>query len=139
MKIWAGIAATVLALAVLSGCGDETEAYCDGLEDAKEALQAVDNGDIDQYGHALPVINDLHDEAPDAVQADWKKLGAFMDEAESYYDDIAAMHDEPDDVSMDDIEELHENKPDAQDPELVEASDSIRKHAKDECELTLKK
>ena len=71
-----GVAALVVALPLLAGCGGG-QGYCDAVKDHQTELGSiVQSGDRTALIQALPVFEDLTGKAPADVTADWKLLVA---------------------------------------------------------------
>lgn len=135
MKLWAGFVASAFVLAGLAGCGSDD--YCEDVADAGPVITTVEDGELIEYSEVLPTLNELSDEAPDDVTDDWKTMTTFMESAQSYYDEIESLSENADDVTLDDIWDLHENKPDPEDAGVDEAGENIREHAQSSCEVDL--
>jgi hypothetical protein len=72
----AGVAALVVLLPLLAGCGGG-QSYCDAVKDHQSELGSiVQSGDRTALIQALPVFQDLSGKAPADVVADWKLLVA---------------------------------------------------------------
>ena len=70
----AGVAALVVVLPLLAGCG-RSQGYCDAVEDHQSELGSiVQGGDRTALIQALPAFEDLVNKAPADVTADWKLL-----------------------------------------------------------------
>ena len=71
-----GIAALVVLLPLLAGCG-RGQSYCEEVEDHQTELGSiVQSGDRTALIRALPVFQDLGDVAPADVTGDWELLVA---------------------------------------------------------------
>ena len=71
-----GVATAVLALALLTGCGDG-QSYCDAVNAHQSELGTiVSEGGPTALISALPAFEDLAAKAPSDVTADWKLLVA---------------------------------------------------------------
>lgn len=137
---WA--AAAVLGAGLLAGCGGgDTEAYCDSLQDAKDAF----SGDMDaaSFDELSDKVDDLVDEAPDEVSGDWEKLQDKLDELNGALDDAGLTADDLEDETKlqeadpEDVQKIQEVAESMSGDDLEAASDNIEKHAKDECDVDL--
>jgi len=69
------VVTTVLMSALVTGCADEKEKYCDALKDHQEELgKILGGGDRDALLQALPIFRDLADEAPEDVRDEWRTV-----------------------------------------------------------------
>lgn len=140
-RIGTWTAAAVLGAGLLAGCGgSDTEAYCDGLKDAQELFSGgVDPKKLDEM---FDKIDDITDDAPDAVKADWEQLnGALAD----FQDALKAAGLNPDE--LDDFGDMKDVDPEAMatleeaaakiQTDFEGAEENIQKHAKDECDIDM--
>jgi hypothetical protein len=69
-------AAAVLAIALLAtGCADQQEKYCDAVKDHQQELgEVLGDGSPDALLKALPIFEDLADEAPEDLRDEWKTV-----------------------------------------------------------------
>lgn len=139
---WAATA--VLGAGLLAGCGGgggDTEAYCNSLEEAKDAF----SGDMNaaSFDELSDKVDDLVDEAPGEVSGDWEKLQDKLDELNGALEDAglsAADLEDPakmGDVDPEDAQKIQEIAESMSGDDLEKASDNIEKHAKDECDVDL--
>ncbi len=82
-------AAAVLAIALLAtGCADQKEKYCDAIEDHQEELGEVLGGASPvALLEALPIFEDLADEAPDDIRDEWKTVIDALEGLQQALDD----------------------------------------------------
>jgi hypothetical protein len=151
------LAGLALAASVLTGCGGgddaeagatDTETYCKQLETDAEFFNALGGGDADpsKLGDALDRFHELADAAPEAVAPDWDRLDGALSELERSLaeagitpDDLAGLEsgELPKGVDMTKLTKLVPKVQKLNSPELKDAAESIRTHAKDECGVTL--
>ncbi len=83
----AGVAALVVVLPLLAGCG-HGQSYCDAVKDRQSELGSiVESGDRTALIQALPVFQDLTGKAPADVAPDWKLLVARISDLQTALDD----------------------------------------------------
>ena len=72
----AGAAALVVALALLAGgCKDQEEKYCDAVKDHQHKLgEVLGDGAPDALLKALPILQELADQAPEDLRDEWKTV-----------------------------------------------------------------
>ncbi|HEX5087050.1 MAG TPA: hypothetical protein VFV89_04525 [Nocardioides sp.] len=81
------VLAVVLVLGV-SGCQSEQEQYCDAVKDHQQELSEVlGDGSPDALLKALPIFEDLADDAPDDIRDDWKTVIDALDGLQEALDD----------------------------------------------------
>lgn len=70
-----GLLALALAVALLTGCGSDQDAYCDAVADHQEELsETLGAGHPDALLRALDVLRDLADEAPSDIADEWQQV-----------------------------------------------------------------
>lgn len=147
MKLWSAIAASMLMAAVLSGCGSDTDAYCDALEDMQEKYGSADVADLDNLDDVSSTFENLADEAPSEVEDDWQTLNDGVQDLKSALEDADIDTDDLDDLDLEDLrDQLDEDQlqnlvtswQQLQSPEMKEAGENMADHAEEECDVELK-
>lgn len=147
MKILTTIAASVLAVGVLAGCGSSTEAYCDDLEDAKGTFDAMEEGDFENFDKVFSTFEDMSQKAPDDVKDEWETLNSALQEFKSALDDAGldisdldnlSSGEVPEGVDQQKLMELPQKMQKLDDDKTKKAADDIAEHAKDNCDVDLK-
>ena len=150
------LAGLALAASVLTGCGGDdaeagaadTETYCKQIKTDAEFFNALGGGDADpsKLGDAIDRFHDLADAAPEEVAPDWDRLDGALSELERALaeagittDDLAGLEsgELPKGVDMAKLTKLVPKVQELNSPELKDAAESIRTHAKEECGVTL--
>ena len=69
-------AAALVVIALLAtGCADQKEKYCDAVEDHQQELgEVLGDGSPDALLKALPIFEDLADQAPDDLRDEWRTV-----------------------------------------------------------------
>ena len=69
-------AVAVLAIALLAtGCADQQEKYCDAIEDHQQELgEVLGDGSPDALLKAVPIFEDLREQAPEDIRDEWKTV-----------------------------------------------------------------
>ncbi len=69
-------AAALVVIALLAtGCADQKEKYCDAVEDNQQELgEVLGDGSPDALLKALPIFEDLADQAPDDLRDEWRTV-----------------------------------------------------------------
>ncbi len=150
------LAGLVLAVGALTGCGGDdadtgatdTETYCEQLKTDEKHFNSFSSGDVDpsKIGDAIDRIHGLADLAPADIAPDWDRLDGTLSELERALaeagittDDLAGLQNGelPKGVDMAQLSKLVPKVQALNSQELQDAAQSIRKHAKDECGVTL--
>ncbi|MDP9444889.1 MAG: hypothetical protein M3P83_11310 [Actinomycetota bacterium] len=138
------LAGTVLVLGSLAGCGgNETEAYCDSLRDAQREFRALEENQLPRVGEALDRIQELGDQAPDAVSDEWQTLNGAIDELRGAVDDLGIELSDlgnPEalrDLDQQQLREFGERLQDIGSAEVQQASERIADHAQKQCGIDL--
>src|SRR4051812_43233037 len=77
----------VLVLGV-SGCKDQQEKYCDSVKDHQQQLtETLGDGTPNALLKALPIFQDLADEAPEDIRDDWKVVVDALEGLQHALDD----------------------------------------------------
>ena len=67
------LVAVLLVVLCLTGCKDQQEKYCDSVKNQQKQLgDVLGQGAPDALLKALPIFEDLADDAPDDIRDDWK-------------------------------------------------------------------
>lgn len=129
--------------------GDASSAYCKDLGAAKESFESFEsaNPDPDQITAAFENFKSLADEAPPAVEADWKVIDGGITQAEDALgsiglkiSDLAEFRtggDLPKGVTPQQLQEALGKLQTLGSEEFSKAGDNIEEHAKSECDIDL--
>ena len=153
------LSSVVLAASLVAGCGSSDDGksasgggYCKDLKSAKDTFDSLDSNspNLDKLDDAFKTLHKLADEAPSAVDDDWKTLDDALTSMEKALSDAGLKASDltkitagqlPDGMTA---EELQAAVPKLQtafsgmDTEKVKsATDAIEKHAKSECHVSL--
>jgi hypothetical protein len=141
------LAATLLGASLLSGCGGGgTDAYCDTLKDTQKDFDDFEAADFSNFDEFTDRVDELADDAPDAVKDDWKVLkDAFhgfvdaLDKAGLKPEDLEGLSngDLPEGVDMEALTSAMEEAQALGGEDFEKATNAIEKHAKDECNIDL--
>ena len=137
----------MLVLASVSGCADQTEKYCNTLEDQQQALtdlaKNADKPGSDLFGESLAVFEELRDEAPDDMVDEWdtfvfawQGLADAFDEAgvdPGKYQPV----NRPPGVSDAEAKAIEGASLELASSRVVDAGDGIEQHARDVCKVDL--
>ncbi|NYG55968.1 hypothetical protein [Nocardioides perillae] len=155
-------ASAVLLAGVLAGCGGDdggssaegsggsgggaTDDYCAALEQAKEDIDALEQGDVAQFEQTFQVIGELAEQAPDEVAADWRVLDETLTGLETSLADAGleladleqlSAGEVPEGVDMAKLQQLATEMQSFSSAEVEEAGDAISEHAQSECGIDL--
>lgn len=155
------LSSVVLAASLVAGCGGSGDdgkgssssgSYCNDLKKAKDTFDTVGGStpDLNNFDDAIATLHKLADEAPSAVDEDWKALDDALTAMEKALSDAGLKASDlgkitagqlPDGMTA---EELQAAVPKLQtafsgmDTEKVKnATDDIEKHAKSACNVSL--
>jgi len=154
------LSSVVLAASLVAGCGGSGDdgkssssgSYCKDLKKAKDTFDTVDGSspDLNNFDEAIATLHKLADEAPSAVDEDWKALDDALTAMEKALSDAGLKASDlgkitagqlPDGMTA---EELQAAVPKLQtafsgmDTQKVkDATDDIEKHAKSACNVSL--
>jgi len=156
MRTTAVLSTIVLSGALLAGCGNgggsSSSGYCSDLKDAKSQFSSLNSGapDFDKFNAAIETFHDLADEAPSAVEDDWKTLDDALTKLQSDLKSVGLSVEDLGAITQGSLpegmtqEELTKALPKLQaafaslSASDVEASaHAIEKHAKSECGVNL--
>lgn len=115
------LGAGALAMSMAACGGDDSQEYCDLLEDSNNQFSELDPTDPEAQDEVQGVLNDVVDAAPDEVRDDWE---LFADT----YEEMVNI--DPSDQEA--MEALQERQ-----GEFEEATARISEHAQEECDLDL--
>lgn len=139
--------ASVVLLAVLSGCGGGDGAnsdYCKDLGAAAPKFAALRTNDTAQLEDVFKASHRLAEEAPDAVKDDWAVLDEGMTEIETALKDAGIQFSDfaqlqqgkiPEGVDVEKLQGLPAKFQKLDSPAFAKASKSIGQHAKDVCKV----
>lgn len=155
-------ASAVLLAGVLAGCGGgddggsaaegsggsggSSDDYCAALEQAKEDIDALEQGDVAQFEQTFAVIGDLAEQAPDEVASEWRVLDDTLSGLESSLADAGleladleqlSAGEVPEGVDMAKLQQLATEMQSFSSAEVEEAGDAISEHAQSECGIDL--
>jgi hypothetical protein len=152
----AALSTVVLSAGLLAGCGggssSSSSTYCKELKAAKADFGSLGSGsaDFSKFDQVIATFHKLAGDAPAAVSSEWKTLdGALatlqkdLDAAGLPLKDLGAISQGqmPPGMTQSDLAALAPKLQTAfgklDDPKFKKASDTIEKHAKSECHVTL--
>lgn len=148
----AGLALTTGLLTGCSGGGEvavtDTEAYCKQLKTDEKFFSAVSGpgADPSQFGEAVERLHGLADKAPDEIAQEWGTLDTAFTEVENVLaeagvtpEDLAGLQrgEIPEGLDVQKLKAIGPKIQQLDSPELQDAATTIRKHAKDECGVTM--
>jgi hypothetical protein len=138
-----GVPATVLVpvLALLAGaCTDQQEEYCEAVQDHQQELgEVLGDGSPDALLKALPIFEELADQAPDDLRDEWKTVidaleGLRQALADAGVDPATYDRDDPPDgVSQADQDAIDGAASRLASEETVTAFSGVDQQAKDVC------
>jgi hypothetical protein len=141
------LAVTVLGASLLTACSGGSDDYCGTLKDTKAQFDSLETGDFKNFDELTDKFDEVVDQAPDEVKDDWEVLRdavkEFVDALEdaglkpSDLDALQKTGELPDGVTMDDVTEAFQKAQALSSDDVGKASEAIRKHAKDECNIEL--
>lgn len=119
----AGLLGTSLSL---TSCATGQERWCNRVEDAAPGLaRALDEGGAEKgLIDALPTLQDLADDAPDDVRAEWRTLVDAVEALDSA-------------VEADDEKATQQAALKLASPDVQDAADAIEQQARDVCHTGL--
>lgn len=129
-----------------SGGGNDTDAYCDSFKSAKDAMSQLQGATGTDLEKAFDQIDELADEAPEAVEADWQKIEDAVDAIEDALDEAGVKLSDLDKIAQGEIPEgldiaklqgVTEDLQKLSTDDLRKAGENIAQHAKDECGIDL--
>lgn len=141
-KKTAGLAGLVLTAGLLTGCGNDTEAYCNDLQETIDEMGSLTGSDPASLEQAFDEIEKLADAAPDEVAEEWKVLDEQMDTIQDSLDEAGIKMSDlegimtgqlPEGVTEEDLTALGESLQDLNNEEVQQASETIATHADEEC------
>ncbi|WP_109508891.1 hypothetical protein [Nocardioides speluncae] len=138
------VALGVLAGAV-SGCGkDAQEAYCDEVKASQEELGKITgDGGADALLRALPILEELGEQAPSDIKDEWKILLSRVQAFEKAVDETGvdpATYDPkepPKDLTAAEKTRLEEAASDLLASDTQEASQAVTQHSLDVCKTPI--
>jgi len=150
-KLATGMAGALLLLASVTACGGDDGGdggsssgdYCDTLKSATEKFEALSDQDFGEFDEVISTLQQLGDEAPEEVSADWKVLNDGLGEFQAALDEAGvSMEDLSDpeaiaDLDPDAMQNLTEVAQGMSGQEFEDASKNIEEHAKSECDVDL--
>lgn len=141
MKLLTRLPVAALVLALTTGCsGDPQAAYCEAVEDHQVALTEIAaSSDPGSLFDALPVYDDLAQEAPDDIAAQWARVVEPLRGLEEALDDAGvdpstyASDDPPADLGHEDRDAIEAAAREVGSEQTVTAMASVEQHALDVC------
>jgi hypothetical protein len=135
-----------LGLAGLAGCGNETERYCDELEEQRQVLAelAVSTGEgEDTLARTVQVLRGLHTAAPGDITDEWSTLVfAYQGLVEAFqaagttpgrYDPASP----PAGVTAAEADRIADVAAELRSPRVLDAAEGLEQHARDVCQVDL--
>ncbi len=130
-----------MAVAVVAGgCADQQEKYCDAVKDHQQELgEVLGGGAPDALLQALPIFEDLADEAPDDLRDEWKTVIDALEGLRRALEDAGvdpATYDRdhpPDGLSQDEQEAIDAAARRLAGQDTVTAFSGVDQQAKDVC------
>lgn len=145
-KKTAGLAGLVLTAGLLTACGNDTEAYCNDLQETIDEMGSLTGSDPASLEQAFDEIEKLADAAPDEVADEWKILDEQMDTIQDALDEAGIEMSDldgimtgqlPEGVTEEDLTALGESLQSLNNEEVQEASEKISTHAEEECGIDI--
>jgi chromosome segregation ATPase len=145
-KKTAGLAGLVLTAGLLTGCGNDTEAYCNDLQETIDEMGSLTGSDPASLEQAFDEIEKLADSAPEEVEEEWKILDEQMDTIQDALDEAGIEMSDldgimtgqlPEGVTEEDLTALGESLQDLNNEEVQRASEKISTHAQEECGIDI--
>lgn len=145
-KKTAGLAGLVLTAGLLTGCGNDTEAYCNDLQETIDEMGSLTGSDPASLEQAFDEIEKLADSAPDEVAEEWEILDEQMDTIQDALDEAGIEMSDldgimtgqlPEGVTQEDLAALGESLQDLNNQEVQQASEKISTHAEEECGIDI--
>ena len=151
------LSSVVLAASLVAGCGggDDKGAsggYCKELKSAKATFDTVGGSspDLTKFDDAIATLHKLADDAPSAVEDDWKTLDDALQAMEKALADAGLKATDlgkitsgqlPDGMTAEELQaavpKLQEAFSGMDTEKVKNATDKIEKHAKSECDVDL--
>ena len=139
-RLAAGLATGLVLALLAAGCADQREKYCDAVEDHQQELgKTLGGGAPDALLEALPILEDLADEAPDDLRDEWKTVITAVEGLQQALEDAGvdpATYDRdhpPEGLSQDDKGAIDAAAGRLTSPETVTAFSAVDQQAKDVC------
>lgn len=145
MKTKLAIAGAAVVALTLTGCGNESAAYCEELESAQTQFESLSGSDPSQLEEAFNTIHDLADEAPEEVAEEWAQIDEAIVEIEQAFEAAGLEVSEleqlqggeiPEGVDAEALQEIPATLQ-AFGTQFSEASEPIQEHAASECDIEL--
>jgi hypothetical protein len=150
MKKTLGLAAAALLTLSLTACsgGDDEDAYCDSIRDAKDSLEGADFDQLDQqtFDDLTQQLDDISENAPSDVEDEWQTVTEGFDEIESLFNEAGLTFDDleqlqggdlPEGVDLQKLQELAPQFQEiAEGNEIPDAIETIQTDAEDRCDIT---
>lgn len=146
-------AGTLFAAALLTGCGGDdnsASAYCDTMKDASELITSFTGNastpDFDEIQDFVDKAKELADQAPAAVEDDWKTMVGGMDDLAAALDEVGLKLEDlggmltgemPEGIDQEQLLALGEKLQGLAGEEMTKAGEAIGEHAEKECGLKL--
>jgi hypothetical protein len=154
------VSSVLLGASLLAGCGDDggggsgssSSDYCDSIKAAKSDFKTFGSNspDFGQVDKAMATFHKLADNAPAAVEDDWKVLDGALSSVEKVLadagltmEDLAALTAGtlPEGMTAQELQELgpklQSTFSSLDSDTFKKASENIEKHAKSECDVDL--
>lgn len=140
---YAGWAGVVLAVGLLSGCGDDGAAYCTQLQADQEELAEMSENPASGLVNNLPRLRNLADKAPDDLVDEWQTLINAVEQLDTALDEADVDPDDyrdgkpPKGLSAADQKAIGEAGAVLASEEVVVAAGGIEQQARDVCKLQM--
>lgn len=139
-----GAAGLLLAVALLAGCGDEYDGYCEVVEEKQaELTEIATSGEQGALLRALPIYEELREEAPDDITDEWQQVIRALQALQQALDDAGASastydpKNPPEGVTQDQQDAIAAAADELRSPATVAALDSVEQQARDVCHTPL--
>ena len=143
MRPWPA-AALALLLLPLAGCADETERYCDAVEEHQEDLSEITaEGGPTALLDALDIYRDLQEQSPSDISDEWQQVVRSIESLANALDDAGVdpasydPEDPPADLSAEDREAIAQAADEVGSLETQEALRGVEQQARDVCKTPL--
>ncbi len=135
-----GALALLVAALLMTGCADQQEKYCDAVEDHQQELgETLGDGAPDALLKALPIFEDLADQAPEDLRDEWKTVIDAIEGLQQALEDAGvdpATYDRdhpPEGLSQDDKDAIDVAASQLTSDQTVTAFSAVDQQAKDVC------
>jgi hypothetical protein len=134
------VALTLAAVLLVGGCGDQQEKYCDAVKDHQQELgEVLGDGAPDALLKALPIFQELEDEAPEDIRNEWTTVITALEGLKKALEDAdvdPSTYDRdhpPEGLGQDDKDAIDAAARQLTSEATVNAFSGVDQHAKDVC------